>query len=121
MHTLQVMYLGHVVELGPTDRVYANPLHPYTRALLSSVLPYRPDAPRQRIVLQGEVPSPFNPPSGCPFHTRCPVAMEECSGKRPVFQEVELAHWVACYLYEPGGKYSPSMISNAAMLPAVNS
>ena len=97
--TIAVMYLGQIVEMGPAELVYSNPLHPYTQALLSSALPYDPDTETQRVVVRGEVPSPLNPPSGCRFHPRCPVAMPVCSDERPVFQELEPGHWVACYLY----------------------
>ena len=97
--TIAVMYLGQIVEMGPAELVYSNPLHPYTQALLSSALPYDPDTETARVVVRGEVPSPLNPPSGCRFHPRCPVAMPVCSDERPVFQELEPGHWVACYLY----------------------
>ena len=97
--TIAVMYLGQIVEMGPAEMVYSNPLHPYTQALLSSALPYDPDTQTERVVVRGEVPSPLNPPSGCRFHPRCPVAMPVCSEERPVFQELEPGHWVACYLY----------------------
>ncbi len=97
--TIAVMYLGQIIEMGPAELVYSNPLHPYTQALLSSALPYDPDTKKERVIVKGEVPSPFNPPSGCRFHPRCPVAMPVCSGTRPIFQELEPGHWVACYLY----------------------
>ena len=97
--TIAVMYLGQIVEMGPAELVYSNPLHPYTQALLASALPYDPDTKTERVVVRGEVPSPLNPPTGCRFHPRCPVAMPECSDVRPVFQELEPGHWVACYLY----------------------
>ncbi|MHC5083388.1 MAG: oligopeptide/dipeptide ABC transporter ATP-binding protein, partial [Planctomycetota bacterium] len=73
-----VMYLGRIVEYADRDRLYANPLHPYTQALLSAIPEPRPNKDKQRIVLGGEVPSPSNPPSGCPFHPRCPLAEEQC-------------------------------------------
>lgn len=97
--TIAVMYLGQIVEMGPAELVYSNPLHPYTQALLSSALPYDPDTKTERLVVKGEVPSPLNPPSGCRFHPRCPAAMPVCAEARPVFQELEPGHWVACYLY----------------------
>ena len=97
--TIAVMYLGQIVETGPAERVYSNPLHPYTQALLSSALPYDPDTKTERLVVKGEVPSPLNPPPGCHFNPRCPVAMPVCSEARPELKEVEPEHYVACYLY----------------------
>ena len=97
--TIAVMYLGQIVETGPAERVYSNPLHPYTQALLSSALPYDPDTKKERLVVKGEVPSPLNPPAGCHFHPRCPVAMSVCTEARPVLKEIEPEHYVACYLY----------------------
>lgn len=97
--TIYVMYLGQMVETGPAEKVYSNPLHPYTRALLSSALSYDPDIVQEKFVLKGEVPSPLNPPSGCRFHPRCPSAMPQCSGEPPATIEQEPDHIVACYLY----------------------
>ncbi|RNB86322.1 ABC transporter ATP-binding protein [Brevibacillus panacihumi] len=94
-----VMYLGRIVELTTSNQLYTNPLHPYTQALLSAVPTPDPDVVRERIILEGDVPSPANPPGGCTFHTRCPKAKEECKTVRPQFQEVELGHFVACHLY----------------------
>lgn len=93
-----VMYLGHLVEIAERNEIYRNPLHPYTRALLSAVPIPDPviDAQRERILLAGEVPSPLNPPSGCVFHPRCPMAAEQCSQILPELREVQTAHWVAC-------------------------
>ncbi|WP_040948417.1 ABC transporter ATP-binding protein [Gorillibacterium massiliense] len=96
-----VMYLGKMMEVTTSHMLYAKPLHPYSQSLLSAIpVPDPKEAgKRERIVLQGEVPSPVNPPSGCPFRTRCPHAMEVCSQKMPDMQEVEPGHFVACHLY----------------------
>ena len=96
-----VMYLGKMMELAPKESLYANPLHPYTQALLSAVpVPRKKGAiKRERIVLKGELPSPANPPSGCVFHTRCPAATDICRQLIPEFREVENEHFVACHLY----------------------
>ncbi|WP_027963073.1 ABC transporter ATP-binding protein [Halalkalibacillus halophilus] len=95
-----VMYLGKMVELADKDEIYENPKHPYTQALLSAVPVADPDAQIDRVILEGDVPSPSNPPSGCPFHTRCPKVMDICKEVKPVFQEDEEQHYVACHLYE---------------------
>lgn len=95
-----VMYLGRIVELTASGQLYSNPLHPYTRALLSAVPSPDPDAVRERIILQGDVPSPANPPAGCTFHTRCPHVTEECRTVRPAFRDVGGGHYVACHLYK---------------------
>lgn len=94
-----VMYLGRIVELTTSSQLYTKPLHPYTEALMSAVPTPDPDVVRERIILEGDVPSPANPPSGCTFHTRCPKVKEECKTVRPQFQEVEQGHFVACHLY----------------------
>jgi oligopeptide/dipeptide ABC transporter ATP-binding protein len=94
-----VMYLGQIVEKSETEELYEHPLHPYTRALFSAALPAHPDVKREEIILQGEVPSPINPPSGCRFHPRCPEAMEICSQQAPINLEASPGHWVACHLY----------------------
>ncbi|KPV44773.1 ABC transporter ATP-binding protein [Alicyclobacillus ferrooxydans] len=95
-----VLYLGHMAELADADEVFADPLHPYTRALLSAVPVTDPDQKRERIILKGDLPSPANPPAGCPFHTRCPAAMEICSKQVPAWQEAKPGHLVACHLYQ---------------------
>ena len=95
-----VMYLGKIVELTTRDDLYRNPLHPYTRALMSAIPIPNPRLKRKRIILNGDIPSPLNPPQGCRFHTRCPVAMDVCSQDTPEFREVDLDHWVACWLVD---------------------
>jgi oligopeptide transport system ATP-binding protein len=93
-----VMYLGHVVELADCDEVFDNPLHPYTRALLAAVPVPDPtvEADRRFQPLSGEVPSPINPPSGCVFHPRCPIAVADCQATPPELRELRPGHWVAC-------------------------
>ncbi len=93
-----VMYLGHIVELAECDELYDNPIHPYTRALLAAVPIPDPavEAKRAHEVVKGEVPSPINPPSGCVFHPRCPLAVGGCSKAIPEFREIKPGHWVAC-------------------------
>lgn len=94
-----VMYLGHMVEIGPKNSLYTDPLHPYTQALLSAAPEPRRVKRRERIILQGDVPSPANPPMGCPFHTRCPRVMDVCKVERPVIKEMHPEHFVACHLH----------------------
>ncbi len=91
-----VMYLGIMVELTSRDELFRNPLHPYTQALMSAIPIPDPRLKRERIILHGDVPSPLHPPSGCRFHPRCPVAMDECKLNNPEFREVSPNHWVAC-------------------------
>ena len=102
-----VMYLGHLVEMADRNEIYRNPLHPYTKALLSAVPIPDPvlDAQRERVMLSGEVPSPLNPPSGCVFHPRCPVVSDDCSRVLPELREVEPDHDVACIIAPGYGNY----------------
>ena len=90
-----VMYLGKLVETAPADELYANPLHPYTQVLLSNALPAHPDDVRDEVILRGEVPSAFNPPSGCRFHPRCPQALSVCSEVEPPLHDQTSGHQVA--------------------------
>ena len=100
-----VMYLGTMVELAESYELNKHPLHPYTKTLLSAVPVPDPEVSRtrQRIVLEGDIPSPINPPTGCRFHTRCPYATEACKQKAPAFKEYAPGHWAACHLLEKSG------------------
>jgi len=102
-----VMYLGHIVEMADRSEIYVNPSHPYTKALLSAVPIPDPvvDAQRERVLLTGEVPSPLNPPSGCVFHPRCPIATDDCAEVTPELREVEPNHFSACIRAEGYGAY----------------
>ena len=95
--TVGVMYLGNMVEFAPTDEIFANPMHPYTKALFSAIPVPDPDYKMDRVVLEGSIPSPANPPTGCKFHTRCPYATQKCSQEVPAWEEVEPDHFVACH------------------------
>jgi oligopeptide transport system ATP-binding protein len=102
---IAVMYLGKIVELAQRDELYEKPMHPYTQALLSAVPIPDPaiELHRQRIILEGDVPSPANPPKGCHFSTRCPKVMDVCRREEPPFKDYGGGHYAACFLYEPAG------------------
>ncbi|MCJ0911336.1 dipeptide ABC transporter ATP-binding protein [Mammaliicoccus sciuri] len=95
-----VMYLGHIVEKGPADLIYENPRHPYTQSLISAIPEIDPAKRKKRILLEGDLPSPSNPPKGCPFHTRCPYVRKECSVEKPSYRKVGDEHYAACILLE---------------------
>lgn len=99
-HTVGVMYLGSLVEKADKKELFRNPMHPYTRALLSAVPIPNPDTKMKRTVLEGDIPSPANPPAGCKFHTRCPNCMEACKTQAPKFKDYGNGHMVACHLYD---------------------
>jgi len=94
-----VMYLGKVVEMAAKRTLFAKPAHPYTQALLAAVPSLDPRQRKEDVILEGDVPSPVNPPSGCRFHTRCRFAMPRCREEEPVFQRLADDRWVACHLY----------------------
>ena len=94
------MYLGNLVEYGDTDDIVGNPLHPYTKALFSAVPIPDPTVKMNRIVLEGSIPSPANPPEGCKFHTRCAECMDICTKEEPVQREIEPGHYVVCHLFD---------------------
>jgi peptide/nickel transport system ATP-binding protein/oligopeptide transport system ATP-binding protein len=96
-----VMYLGRIVEIGPKAQVYGAPHHPYSQALLSAAPNPDPDSPKRQIILKGDVPSPSNAPSGCAFHTRCPIAFARCRTERPALRDVAPGHWAACHVAQP--------------------
>jgi oligopeptide/dipeptide ABC transporter ATP-binding protein len=97
-HRIAVMYLGRIVELSTKERIFSRPLHPYTEALMAAAPIADPKARRERLVIEGDVPSPMNPPPGCHFHTRCPYAVARCKTDDPPLQEVASGHVVACHL-----------------------
>ena len=101
-HRIAVMYLGRIVEIGPKDEVLGDPKHPYTQALIAAAPVPDPRAKRDRLVLEGDVPSPLNPPPGCRFHTRCPFVMPRCREEEPRLREVGQDHRAACHLLEGG-------------------
>ncbi|HVN80774.1 MAG TPA: ABC transporter ATP-binding protein, partial [Terriglobia bacterium] len=102
-HTIGVMYLGKLVEVGNCSEIAENPLHPYTQILLASVPVLNRTEPRGTTYLEGEVPSPINPPSGCRFHSRCPFVMERCKSEVPKEIHVTRTHWVSCHLIDEKG------------------
>jgi oligopeptide transport system ATP-binding protein len=110
-----VMYLGKMVEMSPRDALYADPLHPYTQALMSAIPVPDPTVKRQRILLEGDVPSPLNPPPGCRFHTRCPLAFDLCRQEEPPFKDYGGGHYAACHWLETGqrgdSKLTPANIA----------
>ncbi|MBI4558909.1 MAG: dipeptide ABC transporter ATP-binding protein [Candidatus Hydrogenedentes bacterium] len=99
--SLAVMYLGRIVEMGPSREIFSNPIHPYTKALLAAVPVADPTLTRQRTVLKGDVPSPIRPPSGCHFHPRCPDTTPDCSAREQYLTAVNPGHWVACHVHVP--------------------
>ena len=110
-----VMYLGNIAELAPTEGLFENPQHPYTQSLLSAIPTPKPSQKKTRVVLEGDVPSPIDPPAGCPFHTRCPAAYGPCDSVKPRRLETDDGHVVRCHLLDP--EYAPDDESVASELP----
>ncbi len=115
---VMVMYLGQVVEIGAADALFDNPAHPYTRALLSSIPAMDPEHRTGKAAISGDPPNPINPPSGCRFHTRCPVAQAICSQRAPVLGMARSQHPVSCLMYEPSSGYDAANTVNALEVPA---
>ena len=115
-----VMYVGKIVELADRDALYENPLHPYTQALLSAIPIPDPsvEARRKRIVLTGDIPSPVSPPSGCRFHTRCPIAFDRCVTEVPAFNDYGNGHFAACHWVEEHGGKAPDLSQGPVVMPA---
>jgi len=110
-----VMYLGNIAELSPTGQLFRDPKHPYTQALLSAIPEPNPTSSKTRVVLEGDVPSPIDPPSGCPFHTRCPARYEPCDDVTPRRMETDDGSKVRCHLFDP--KYAPDDSAKLSDLP----
>ncbi len=115
-----VMYVGKIVELAENNDLYEHPTHPYTQALLTAIPIPDPAAQRQRkrVVLTGDIPSPVNPPSGCRFHTRCPIAFERCTVEEPAFAEYSPGHFTACHWVEEHGGQAPDIVHGPAVISA---
>jgi oligopeptide/dipeptide ABC transporter ATP-binding protein len=108
---IAVMYLGEIVEEADTDEIFARPLHPYTQALLSSIPIPVPRGKRERVRLEGDVPTPIDPPAGCRFHTRCPIAIDECRSAKPPLIEISPGHRVACIRTDVSEQFAPKLES----------